>query len=48
LKYSRKHDPSHGFIGEEILEINELQAEKIKAKDYVNERDIHQICGVFL
>jgi hypothetical protein len=31
-----KNDPSYEFIGEEILKINIVYAEKIKAEVYVN------------
>jgi hypothetical protein len=34
-----KNDPSEEFIGVVILKINVVQAEKIKAKVYVNEHD---------
>jgi hypothetical protein len=34
-----KNDPSDEYIGEVILKINVVQAEKIKAKVYVNGHD---------
>ena len=34
-----KNDPSYEFIGEVILKLNVVWAEKIKVKVYVNEHD---------
>jgi hypothetical protein len=37
LRLERKNDPSYEFIGEVILKINIVYAEKIKAEVYINQ-----------
>jgi hypothetical protein len=37
VRQALKNDPSYEFIGEVILKINIVQAEKIKAEVYVNQ-----------